>query len=201
MARGTSTLLAGVAAAIALPGCVLLLGFPLWLGAVIAAGIFVGLRLALRPSGFGLKLDDMAEAQTQTVRSLLAEGEAALERLNAAQRQIEDKSMQAAVATLCATADGILAHVKAEPERVMAVRRLLTFYLPNAAALAEGWQTLEGNTDPSPERMAQTREVVNALKDAFVKFESQADASELQALDLNLKVVKDSLKSDLEKTA
>jgi len=201
MERGTSTLLAGVAAAIALPGSVLLLGLPLWLGAVIAAGIFFGLHLALRPSGLGLKLDDFAEAQTQTVRSLLAEGEAALARLDAAGKLIKDGSMRAAVATLCSTAAGILAHIKAEPARVMAVRRLLTFYLPNAAALAEGWQTLEGNTDPSPGRMTQTREVVNALKDAFVKFENQADAPELQALDLNLKLVKDSLKADLEKTA
>ena len=38
----------------------------------------------------------------------------------------------------------------------MAVRRLLTFYLPNAASLAEGWVTLEGSAVPSPERMAQT---------------------------------------------
>src|SRR5262249_18487197 len=141
MERGTSTLLAGVAAAIALPGSVLLLGLPLWLGAVIAAGVFLGLHLPLRPSGLGLKLDDMAEAQSQPARSLLAEGGAALERLNSAERLIKDASMRAAVGTLCSTAGGILDHVKAEPERVMAVRRLLTFYLPNAAALAEGWQT------------------------------------------------------------
>ena len=36
---------------------------------------------------------------------------------------------------------------------------------------------------------------------AFKKFASDADAPELQELDLNLKVVKDSLKADLEKAA
>ena len=83
----------------------------------------------------------------------------------------------------------------------MAVRRFLTFYLPNAAGITEGWQTLERNANPAAERVAQTREVMKALGDAFQKFASQADTPELEELDLNLKVVKDALKSDLEKTS
>jgi hypothetical protein len=107
--------------------------------------------------------------------------------------------MRSAVQSLVKTASGILGHVGQQPDRAMAVRRFLTFYLPNAAAIAQGWCTLECNAEPSPERMTQTREVMAALQDAFVKFESLADAPELQELDLNLKIVKDSLKADLGK--
>jgi hypothetical protein len=172
MERGTSTLVAGVAAAVALPVSALLLGLPLWLSAAIAAGVFIGLRLALRPRGLGLRLDDMAEARSETVRSLTAEATAALGRLNGAAREIEDPPMKATVGALATTAGAILTQVKDQPERAMAVRRLLTFYLPNAAAIAEGWQTLESNANPSSERMVQTREVMGALLQAFAQFEN-----------------------------
>jgi 5-bromo-4-chloroindolyl phosphate hydrolysis protein len=201
MERGTSTLFAGVAAAAALPVCALLLGLPLWLSAAVAGGIFIGLKLALRPSGFGLDIGALQEAQSETVRGLIADGSAALDRLRRTVPAIKDQSMHGAVQTLAGTADKILARVSADPTRAMGVRRFLTFYLPNAASIAEGWRTLESNANPAPERMAQTRDVITALNDAFHRFESEADAPELQELDLNLKVVKDSLKSDLEKTA
>jgi hypothetical protein len=200
MERGTSTLIGGAAAAIALPVCVLILGLPLWFGGLIALAIFAGLNLALRSQGFGLKLDDMSEAQSETVRALVDEAGMALTRMRGTARLIKDAPMRALVSSLANTAAGILDHVRDAPVRAMAVRRFLTFYLPNAAAVAEGWQTLEGNSNPSSERMIQTREVMSALKDAFAKFENDADAPELSELDLNLKVIKASLKADLEKT-
>jgi hypothetical protein len=201
MERGTSTLLAGVIGAIALPVCVFALQLPFWLGLIVGGGVFIGLRLALRPSGFGLKLDDMSEAQRETVQGLIGDGSEALDRLKRTIPQIKDAKMKAMVQSLSATADKVLGRVKGSPDRAMTVRRLLTFYLPNAASIAEGWETLEQNADPSPQRIAQTRDVMGALNDAFAKFATEADSPELQDLDLSLKVVKDSLKADLEKTA
>lgn len=201
MERGTSILLAGIGAAVALPICVFGLGLPLWLGLVISAGIFFGIKLAVRPSGFGLDMDALEEAQSDTTRGLVADGSAALLRLKGTIPQIKDASMHSAVQGLSVTAEKILNNIKGDPARVMAVRRFLTFYLPNAASIAEGWRTLESNTSLSPTRVAQTHDVMSALGDAFKKFASDADAPELQELDLNLKVVKDSLKADLEKAA
>lgn len=201
MERGSSILVGGLAAAVALPVCVFALGLPLWLGLGISAGVYFGLTLALRPSGFGLNMDALQEAQSDTTRGLISDGSDALARLKRTVPAIKDASMKSAVQGLGATADKILANIKTDPVRVMAVRRFLTFYLPNAASIAEGWQTLERNGSLSTERVAQTRDVMSALGDAFKKFASDADAPELQELDLNLKVVKDSLKADLEKAA
>jgi 5-bromo-4-chloroindolyl phosphate hydrolysis protein len=201
MERGTSTLLAGAIGAIVLPACVFLLHLPFWLCLIVALGVFGGLRLALRPSGFGLKLDDLTEAQTETVRGLIGDGSDALDRLKRTVPNIKDAKMKAMVQNLSATADKVFVRLKGNPDRAMSVRRMLTFYLPNAASIAEGWETLERNADPSPQRIAQTRDVMTALNDAFTKFATEADAPELQDLDLSLKLVKDSLKADLEKTA
>jgi len=80
------------------------------------------------------------------------------------------------------------------------VRRLLSFYLPNAASLAEGWRALETRITPSDDRMNQTRETVKALGDAFDRFADQASEPQLKTLDLDLKVLNDALKSDLERS-
>ena len=201
MDRGTSTLIAGVAGALAFPLLVFGLSLPLWLGLVVALGVFGGLVLALRPSGFGLNLDAMVEAQSDTVRGLISDGSQALARIKRIAPQIADPAMKSAVQALASSSDQILARVGSDPSRAMAVRRYLTFYLPNAASIAEGWQTLEASAGSPPERKEQAREVMKALNDAAVKYASEAEAPELNELDLSLKVVSDSLKSDLEKTA
>jgi hypothetical protein len=201
MDRGTSTLIAGVAGALAFPLLVFGLALPLWLSLVVALGIFGGLLLALRPRGFGFDVDAMTEAQSDTVRGLISDGTAALGRIKRIAPAIGDPAMKSAVQSLAATSDQILAHVGNDSSRAMAVRRYLTFYLPNAASIAEGWQTLESNAGSPPERKEQARDVMKALNEAAMKYASDADQPELNELDLSLKVVKDALKSDLEKTA
>lgn len=201
MDRGTSTLIAGAAGALAFPVLALVLDLPLWLSLAVSLGVFGGLMLALRPSGFGLNLDAMQEAQSDTVRGLVADGTAALDRIRRIAPAIQDASMKSQMLQLANTSTQIISHVRDDSTRAMAVRRYLTFYLPNAAQIAEGWQTLEANAGSPPERKAQAREVMKALNDAATKYASDADQPELDALDLSLKVVKDSLATDLEKTA
>ncbi len=201
MERGTSTLIAGAAGALTLPLVVFVLGLPLWLGVVAALGMFAGLILALRSSGRGLDVDALLEVQSDTVRGLIDDGTAALARIKRIAPQIRDPAMKSAVQALASTSDQILAHVQNDTSRAMAVRRYLTFYLPNAAQIAEGWQTLESSAGSPPQRKEQAREVMKALGDAALKYVGEADAPELNELDLSLKVVKDALKSDLEKTA
>ncbi|MEJ0024820.1 MAG: 5-bromo-4-chloroindolyl phosphate hydrolysis family protein [Rhizomicrobium sp.] len=200
MDRGTSTLIAGIAGGLAFPLLALVLGLPLWLSLIVALAIFGGLLLMLRPSGFGLNLDAMTEAQSDTVRGLIGDGTAALGRIKRIAPAIKDTAMQASLRTLAKTGDQIVAHVQGDTSRAMAVRRFLTFYLPNAASIAEGWQVLESSAGSTPQRMQQARDVIALLNEAAAKYAGEADAPELSELDLSLKVVKDSLKSDLEKT-
>lgn len=201
MERGTSTLIAGLAGALAFPALALGLNLPWWLSLLVALGVSGGLMLTLRPAGFGFNLDAMQEAQSDTALGLLEDGSAALDRIRDIAPSIQDAGMKSAVLALADTSNKIIRHVRKDSTRAMAVRRFLTFYLPNAAQIAEGWQTLEANAGSPPERKAQAREVMTALNEAALKYSSDADAPELDALDLSLRVVKDSLKSDLEKSA
>jgi 5-bromo-4-chloroindolyl phosphate hydrolysis protein len=164
----------------------------------VGLGLFFLLRSGKQPS-----LDEQVlnDARAQTGRSLLPDAIDALDRMKQAMARIRDPAVRGQVADLITTGRKVVDQVRADPGRAMAVRRLLTFYLPNAASLTEGWVTLEGRALPSPERMSQTGQTLRALNQAFAKFADDMAEPELQSLDVDLKVVNDALKSDLEKTA
>jgi hypothetical protein len=205
LSSGAAALIAGGVAAVIPPVLVLGLDQPIWLGLGVAAGAFGGLWGVLqrgrgRDSG-ALRLESgpIAEARADTARSLLTEGQQALERLRHTSRLIRDELMREEIKLLTMKAERVMRDVRDQPAKVMAVRRLLTFYLPNAASVAEGWRALESKHTPAPETEVQTRETMAALNDAFGKFADQAHEPQLQTLDLDLRVLKDALKADLER--
>jgi 5-bromo-4-chloroindolyl phosphate hydrolysis protein len=200
--RGTAILLSASAAAAVLPGVEFLLHLPIWMGGGLSAATLAGLYLVLR-SGAPASLDEdaLSDARAQTGRGLIPDAAAALDRMKKAQAQIRDAAVRGQVGDLVRTGQKVLGDVRADPSRAMAVRRLLTFYLPNAASIAEGWVALENKAQPSPERMTQTGQTLRALNDAFAKFSDDLVEPQMQTLDVDLKVVNDALKSDLEKTA
>jgi hypothetical protein len=93
-----------------------------------------------------------------------------------------------------------MAEARADPSCAMQVRRLFTFYLPSAASVAEGWRAMEGKPEPEPELAKQTRETVASLNDAFSQFAEEMHEPKMQALELDLRVLNDSLKRDLEES-
>lgn len=201
MNRGSSILASAAAAAVAFPATALGLHLPLLLDAGLAAAVFGGVYLVARSPGRGSSLDDesVIEARNQTGRGLIEDGAEALERLRRVGRTLQDAPMRGQVERLTRTADKVLRDVRADPSRAMGVRRLLTFYLPNAASLAEGWQALERRSVPG-ERAEQTRKTMIALNEAFARYADDLTEPQMQTLDLDLKVLNDALKSDLEKT-
>ena len=199
LSRGTAILLAAGAGALAFPAASLGLGLPLWLDAALTAGLAGGVYFAVR-SGAPATLDDeaLADARLQTGRGLLVDATAALERMRKAQAAVRDPAVRGQIGDLLRTGQKVIGDVRADPTKAMAVRRLLTFYLPNAASLAEGWVALESRAAPSPERMTQTGQTLRALNEAFSRFSDDLMEPQMQTLDIDLKVVNDALKSDLE---
>jgi 5-bromo-4-chloroindolyl phosphate hydrolysis protein len=201
LSRGTAILLAALAAAVVMPAGAIGLHLPLWLDLALSGGAFGGGYLLLR-SGKPEALDEeaLSEAQSQTARGLIPDAAAALDRMKRALAQIKDPAVRGQVDSLVRTGQKVVGDVRANPSRAMAVRRLLTFYLPNAASIAEGWVALEHKASPSPERMTQTGATLKSLNAAFAKFSDELVEPQMQTLDIDLKVVNDALKADLEKT-
>ena len=194
--------MAGAAAALTPPLLVLGLNMPIWVGLPVALVVFFLLWLVLRPHAAGagrLEATPIAEGRAGTAQALLKDGQAALERLRLSARTIGDELMREEIKLLGMKADKVMREVQGDPGKVLAVRRLLTFYLPNAASVAEGWRALEHKQHPSTERVAQTRETMAALNDAFTQFAEELHEPQMQTLDLDLKVLNDALKADLQR--
>ena len=202
MSAPTAAAVAGAVAAAIPP--VLVLGFnqPAWLSLCIAFVALVVLWFLLKPGPARSRgrLDEggISSERRGTAGDLLREGEAALDRLRAAPRRIHDQLMREEIRLLTMKADRVMREVRNDPDKVMAVRRLLTFYLPNAASVAEGWRALENKSEPSADRILQTRETMAQLNDAFTRFADELHEPQMQTLDLDLKVLNDALKHDLE---
>ena len=202
LSRGTAILLAALAAAAVMPAAAVGLHLPLWLDLGLSGGTFAGGFLLLRSGKQDtLDADMLTDARNQTALGLVRDGQAALDRMKKALTQIKDPAVRGQVDSLARTGQKVVSDVRADSSRAMAVRRLLTFYLPNAASIAEGWVALEGRATPSPERMAQTGATLRALNEAFAKFSDNMVEPQMQTLDIDLKVVNDALKADLENTA
>ena len=207
LSSGAAALAAGAVAAMIPPVLVLGMDQSIWMGLGVAAGAFFGVRGVLssgrsrgRPAPGGrLEPGAIADAREETARDLIAEGGAALDRLRNTGRLIRDELMREEIKLISMKADRLMRDVHGDPGKVLAVRRLLTFYLPNAASVAEGWRALENKQSPSTERMVQTRETMASLNDAFSRFADDLHEPQMQTLDLDLKVLNDALKADLQR--
>jgi 5-bromo-4-chloroindolyl phosphate hydrolysis protein len=147
------------------------------------------------------KIDEarLGQSKYKTARALLNEGMAALARLRRVGRSVRDRSMRREIKELYKTAKRAIDHVRADPDKAMPARRLFTFYLPNAASVAEGWVSLEQQASPSMDRARQTRITVRDLNSAFAKFADDLAEPQLQGLDVDLKLLNEAMKRDLEK--
>jgi hypothetical protein len=191
------------------------LRWPLWIAILACIGAYYLVDSLVRPRATTVVAPSTAQPKPlpqptetpvvaappadDTAQALITEGAAALNRLHKAGAKVSDPEMQAAVGKLCSTATRILEDIRQDPSRAMPMRRVLCFYLPNAASLAEGWRALETRRTPSPERMAQTRDTMRSLTEAFDRFHDELVQPQMQVLDLDLKVLNDALKHDLER--
>ena len=200
LSAGAAATTAGVAAALTPPVLVLGFGLPAWLALTIAFLGFVVLWFLLKPGAEPGRLDAGAirDNRRGAAEDLIADGERALQRLREAPRTIRDQLMREEIRLLVMKADRVMREVRGQPDKVMAVRRMLNFYLPNAASVAEGWRALENKSEPSPDRVQQTRETMAQLNDAFTRFADELHEPQMQTLDLDLKVLNDALKHDLD---
>jgi hypothetical protein len=190
---------AGAVSAALLLALSFLTHFPFLVSAVIAAFVFAGLVFVLAPRQLfeGLDLKSISGSRVAFARELLAQAQPAADQLAAAASSISDKDMRAKVTNLSDIAADVIAKVEAKPETAPSVRRFLTYYVPQAAEVAEGYATLANRRAPSQARLANVGAVITKLQDAFVHYADSLADSELGTLDVDLRLIQESLKEDI----
>lgn len=191
--------LAGAGAAVlALPVLVLALGAPVWgglLGALAAGAAAASVGTALRRAS---PLGRREAAGRSAVEAVLAEAEPALERLREATPGLARASaVRTRAERIAATAETLIAEVQEEAARLSAVQRLLTYYLPSAAGIVEGYRLLETGGVARPDRRAALEQVLAKLDDAFRQGAQRLMDEDLRLLDGEIRLIEEALKEDL----
>lgn len=135
----------------------------------------------------------------ETARQILSEALGDVERLAEAGRRIKAKDVREQVTHLVDLFRQTISQVTREPERLGSVRRLLTFYAPKAAEIADGYAEIESSPRPDSARLTRTAESLKKLDDAWAHFSDKLAEPDRTNLDIELDVLDQSLKSDMEK--
>ncbi len=98
---------------------------------------------------------------------------------------------------LADVAHGILDRLTAEPGKLPAVRRFLTYYLPRSAEITEGLGIVERQRTPDHMRLAEIEATLTKLDQAFTFYADSFAQAELDTLDVELKLLGRSLAEDL----
>ena len=192
-------ILAGLMTAILVPVLTFAAGMPFWIAAVIGLLVFAGLVFLLAPRRLfeGLDIKVIGRGRLAFARELLEAAVPSAQRLEAAADDITDKQTAARVRHLAEIAADVFRTVEAKPESANAVRRFLSYYLPRAAEVAEGFAAIEAKRAPDIKQLKDVRAVLVKLEDAFVHYADSLVDDALGTLDTDLRLIQASLKEDL----
>jgi 5-bromo-4-chloroindolyl phosphate hydrolysis protein len=200
---GLNWLAGGAAAAILVPVLALGPGLPFWMACIASGLAGGGLVVLLAPATRFKALDasGVARGKIEFARELLTEADPFVDRLEAAAKAIQAKTVADRVHHLANVARSISEAIEKDPLRIDRVRRFLTYYLPRAAEMAEAYQTLERNPAAEAARFNATREIIDRLDVAFTDYAANLRDADLDKLDIELKLLKRSLDEDLGSAA
>ncbi|NLS16064.1 5-bromo-4-chloroindolyl phosphate hydrolase [Rhizobium sp. P40RR-XXII] len=194
-------IVAGLAAAIVVPLLSFFAGMPIWIAALIGLLVFVGLIFVLAPTRLfeGLDAKAIGRGRLDFARDLLSAATPAAQRLEASAGQIASKEPAERVRHLADIAADVFAKVEANPESAGTVRRFLSYYLPRAAEVAEGFAVIEAKRQPDAARLQEVGLVLTKLEDAFVHYSDSLLEDRLDTLDTELRLIQASLKEDIRR--
>ncbi|WP_448952778.1 5-bromo-4-chloroindolyl phosphate hydrolysis family protein [Labrys neptuniae] len=197
--EGGNHLIAGVAAAGVIPLGVFGLNLPVLAVVPLAALLYGGIVLVLAPRRAVERIDadKVGRAQAELVGSLVEEGQASVRRLEAAAAGLSKPTTRQSVSHLAQTAQGILDKLVSEPGKLAAVRRFLTYYLPRSVEIAEGLGLAEKQRGWNTARQSETEAILVKLDQAFGFYADSLSQAELDALDVELKLMSRALAEDI----
>jgi hypothetical protein len=201
---GGRYLVAAAVAIIALPVFVLAFGAPVWLGLLTSVAIFavLGLFAAVRTPMINAERAGQGDVRpalrgNPAVKAAFSDALPALARLEKVVETTPKNLMRDRLARIAETGRKIVLEVEGEPARLPSVSRLLTYYLPRTADLAEAYVQSRAKGALAPQRQAAMDEVIAKLEDAFTHYESRLVDDDMRGVDMDIRLLNEALKEDL----
>jgi len=190
--------LAGLAGGLFAPIATFGFGLPLWATIPGAVLIFFGVRLVATPRRLfeGFNFGEADRASLELAREILSEAQVQLQRLRGLAQETRTAAVREKLEHLHAIAARVVGEVEQKPRRVNNVRRLLTYYLPAAARLADGYHVLENSNSPDRERLKAAGDMIGRLDEVFARYADRLSEEEVEGLDVELKLLENSIRDE-----
>jgi 5-bromo-4-chloroindolyl phosphate hydrolysis protein len=139
----------------------------------------------------------LPQGRTELVQQVLGEAATALRALDATMPKLRHPDSVSSVARIVAVGNRIMGTVAASPEKLAIAQRVFTYYCPETVKVADALAKLEAETNPDVERISGTQTVLRKLEVLFERTELELKADEGKELDIDLKLLDQSIESDL----
>ncbi len=194
-------LLGGILGALIVPLLAFVLHVPFLFALVAGAIAFAAVALLLQPRKLFENLDvkTMAAGQLGAAQAVLEQAYSDIGLLEASAKRVPDATMRDRVLGLATQAREACADIEAHPERLSAMRRLLTYYVPRTNDIASSFAEIATRKAVSPEQAQRVQTALFHLEDTYRHYRQQSVSGQAQELDAELDLLDRSIKQDLEK--
>ena len=142
--------------------------------------------------------EGLPAGRAELVQGVIAEAAESLRELDALMPKLRHPDTVAAVANIVAVGNRLMVAVAAAPEQLSVIQRLFTYYCPQAVKVAEGLATLEAASAPDVDRIRATQVVLKKLSALFDKSELDLAQGDRRELDIDVRMLEQSLEADLK---
>lgn len=141
--------------------------------------------------------NSLPQGRADLVQQILGEAATSLRALDAIMPRLRHPDSVSSVARIVAVGNRIMQSVAANPEKLAIAQRVFTYYCPETVKVADALSKLETDANPDVERITGTQTVLKKLEVLFERTEIELKADDGKELDIDLKLLDQSIESDL----
>ena len=175
-----------------------------WVGTIINAALFKAtegknyLEVPKRETISAPQINsEVPNNRNELVQKVLLEAATSLQKLDLTIPKLRHPDSISAVTQLVKIGRKLMDFVAASPEKLSIAQRVLTYYCTEAVNVAVGLAKIEGDTKPDIERIISTQGILQKLVILFEKTEVELKNDDNKSLDIDLKLLDQSLQNDL----
>lgn len=139
----------------------------------------------------------LPNGRSELVNGVLNEAATALNQLDEIIPRLRHTSSIASVAQIVTVGKRLMNHIAANPEKFAIAQRVFTYYCPQTVGVAEALAVLENDSKLDIGRISSTQSILQKLSILFEKTELELKEDDNKSLDIDLKLLDQSLQADL----
>ena len=142
-------------------------------------------------------VNSLPQGRTELVQQLLGEAATSLRALDGVMPRLRHPDSVSSVARIIAVGNRIMQSVAANPDKLAIAQRVFTYYCPETVKVADALSKLELDANPDVERITGTQTVLKKLEVLFERTELELKDDTGKELDIDLRLLDQSIESDL----